>query len=285
MNTDKKKIALYGTSRFAVIVFAQLLQNGIVPALVITQPSRPQGRKLALSPSPAKIWALSHNIPVLQPEQLDDAFSAELRSDTFDLAIVASYGTIIPPRILALFPHHALNVHPSLLPKYRGATPLQTTILTDDRETGVTIIKLDNKMDHGPIVASKKVEISDWPPNLLRLEETLAEAGGMLLAQTIDPWIQGKITTQPQNDNEATFTKKILKSDGELNLSGNAYKNFLKIQAFDPWPGTYFFTERHGQKMRVKVTGASYKDGQLIIERIIPEGGKDMAYQDFLRNS
>ena len=278
-------IAFFGTSRFAVIILDVLRAHGILPALIVTQPNRPQGRNLELLPSPAKIWATKHSIPVLQPETLTVKSEEKFRSARYDLAIVASYGTIISKNILDLFPRGALNVHPSLLPKYRGASPLQSAILADDKDTGVTVIALDEKMDHGPIVAVKRVTIKNWPPNTLELEDTLATAGGDILATSIMPWLRGEIIAHAQDDGNATFTKKISKSDGELHLADAAYRNYLKIQAYTPWPGTYFFCERHGQKMRVKVTKASYRDGQLTIERIIPEGGHDMAYQDFLRNS
>ncbi len=278
------KIAFFGTSRFAVIVFDQLLQNGFVPALLVTQPDRPQGRKLQLAPSPAKTWAHEHNVPVLQPEQLDNAFVQTIQNSGYQLGIVASYGTIIPKNTLSIFPHGILNVHPSLLPKYRGTSPLQSTILADDKNTGVTIIVLDEKMDHGPIVALEKIPIQNWPPNVLALEDTLAQAGGSLLAQIIEPWQKGEIVPKEQDDSQATYTKKISKSDGELDLVGDPYKNYLKIRAFDPWPGTFFFIERNNKKTRIKITKASYDNGELRIERIIPEGGREISYQDFHRN-
>lgn len=282
MNTNHK-IVFFGTSRFAVIVFDQLIRSGFIPALLVTTTDRPQGRKLHVAPPPAKIWALEHNIPTLQPEKLDLVFARKIHSDGYELAIVASYGTIIPRRILSLFPRGVLNVHPSLLPKYRGASPLQSAILADDKDTGVTIILLDEEMDHGPILAAEHITAENWPPNALLLEETLALAGGNLLAQTIEPWLRGDIAPSTQDNSKATFTKKFSKSDGELNLADDAYRNFLKIQAFTPSPGTFFFTKRNGKKIRAKITKASYADGTLHIERVIPESKHEVSYDDFLR--
>jgi methionyl-tRNA formyltransferase len=139
-------------------------------------------------------------------------------------------------------------------------------------------------MDHGPIIAQREKQTPTWPPTALELEDALAHAGGILLAEILPQWLAGKISLREQDHNKATFTKKIIKEDGELDLSLDPYQNFLKIQALEPWPGTFFFIERHGKKIRVKVVHATYTDGKLHIERIIPEGGKEMTYTDFLRN-
>ena len=280
-----EKIVFFGTSRFAVIVFQELFKTDIAPALLVTQPDRPQGRRLELAPTPAKTWAIEHHVPVLTPEKLDARFIGEIDNGRYNLAIVSSYGTLLPKKILDLFTHGALNVHPSLLPKYRGASPVQSQILLNDHDTGVAIILLDEKMDHGPIIAFEHISIPNWPPNALHLEDVLAKAGGALLAHTIPSWLRGEITPHPQNDHEVTFTKKISKTDGEIKLENDPYQNFLKIQAFTPWPGTYFFVERNAKKIRVKVIKASYTERKLTIERVIPEGGREMAYSDFLRNS
>lgn len=278
------KIVFFGTSRFAVIVFEQLLQHGFVPSLLITQPDCPQGHRLVLAPPPAKIWATEHNIPILQPKELDDTFAKMLKNNGYQLAIVASYGTIIPKNILDLFLYGILNVHPSLLPKYRGASPLQSTILNDDKNTGVTVIMLDEKMDHGPIVAVEHVLVPEWPPSVLVLEDILAKAGGKLLASTIKPWLRGEIHARAQDDSKATYTKKKSRSDGELDLTGDPYKNYLKICAFEPWPGTFFFIQHKTKKMRIKITKALFKNEELFIERVVPEGKHEMAYKDFCRN-
>lgn len=283
MNKDYKSI-FFGTSRFAVIVFDELRKQGIIPALLVTQPDRPQRRKLQITPPLAKVWAIEHKISVCQPEDLQTIAHICPDISDADVFIVASYGNILPNWLLSLPPRGVLNVHPSLLPKYRGASPIQSTILADDRDTGVTVITLDEKMDHGPIVAAEHVETLNWPPTATELEDTLALAGGKLLANVMPKWLARKITPQEQEHDKATFTKKIVKEDGELDLSLDPYQNFLKIQAFEPWPGTFFFTERHSKKMRVKIVHATYEDAKLHIQRIVPEGGKEMDYQDFLRN-
>ncbi|TSC61599.1 MAG: methionyl-tRNA formyltransferase [Parcubacteria group bacterium Gr01-1014_48] len=283
MSTDYKSI-FFGTSRFSVIVFDELRKQNIVPKLLVTQPDRPQGRKLQITPPPAKVWATEQNIPVCQPENLQTIQNICPQISDADVYIVASYGTILPAWLLSLPRRGVLNVHPSLLPKYRGASPIQSAILADDRETGVTIIALDRKMDHGPIVAQQKKETPMWPPTATELEETLARAGGKLLADVLPQWLTGEISPREQEHDKATFTKKIVKEDGKLDLSADPYQNFLKIQALEPWPGTFFFTNRNGRKIRIKIIAASYKNRTLSITKVIPEGGREMPYEDFNGN-
>ena len=272
----------FGTSAFSVIVLETLEKEGFVPTCVITMPDRPKGRGLVVTPSPVKLWAQSKNIPVLQPETLDPSFVSNLQPPTshFQLFIVASYGNIIPKAILDIPPFGSLNVHPSLLPKLRGATPIQSAVLEGLEETGVTIMLMDEKMDHGPIVAQEKSPLtgSESAPEL---EEKLAIQGGKLLAKTVPLWLEKKIKAIPQNDTEATFTKKFSKEDGLIDLTGNSQQNWRKIRAFTDTIGTYFFAEKSGQKIRVRIKKASFSNGALQIERVIPESGKEMNYKDF----
>jgi methionyl-tRNA formyltransferase len=180
----------------------------------------------------------------------------------FDFAVVASYGKIIPQNILDIPRLGMLNVHPSLLPKLRGASPIQSAILTEN-ETGVTIMRVDAEMDHGPIVAQaklnlkdsvvpsdevgfgKKVEVPDWPPYENDLEDLLGRQGGQLLAKILPDWLAGKISETEQDHTAATFCKKIEKEDGLLNLEDDPETNLRKIRAYHVWPGAYFFTERN----------------------------------------
>lgn len=282
-------IVFFGTPAFATTILDALKSAGLSPALIVTTPDEPQGRNLVLTPPPAKVWAEKENIAVLQPASLkNDVEVAPLLNTEWDLFIVASYGKILPKSILDIPKHGTLNVHPSLLPKFRGASPVRSAILTDTRATGISIMLMDEELDHGPVLAQARIELDaeDWPPRATMFEDLMAHAGGELLAETIPPWIAGEITPEPQDDSLATFSEKITKEMGKLDLSANPYQNLLKIRAYDGWPGTYFFHERAGKKMRVKVIDATLADdGSLKILRVIPEGKKEMAYEDFLRGN
>jgi len=287
---DKTKlsIAFFGTPEISVIVLKELKEAGFTPKLVVTMPDKPKGRRLALTPPPAKVWAQENNINFVQPEKLDGSFLELLREGNFDLFVVASYGKILKQELLDIPKHGALNVHPSLLPKLRGASPIISAILEDEQKTGVTIMLLDAGMDNGPILAQASIEIDDsptgeWPPKASELGELLVSEGGKMLAEVIPRWIAGKIKPEAQDHEKATFTKKITKEDGLIELDADPYKNLLKIRAFDQWPGTYFFADRSGKKIRVKITDADLEEGKLIIKKVIPEGKKEMDYEDFLR--
>lgn len=273
------RIAFFGTDTFSVHVLEELVQSGITPQVIITAPDRPQGRGLKLTPPPAKVWAQEHAIPVLQPEKLDDAFVAELGTN-WDVFALASYGQIVRKNVLDIPKHGTLNVHPSLLPLYRGATPIESAMLDDAKETGVTVMLMDDKVDHGPILAQEFVIFNEWPQKPV-VAEQLARRGGQLLAETIPAWMQGDIIEQEQDHSQATFTKKITKADGEISLDDDPYQNFLKIQAFTPWPGAFFFAEKDGKKIRVKITEASFTNNTLTIEKVIPEGKKEQIYAAF----
>ena len=288
-------IVFFGTSRFSVIILDELKGASILPELIVTAPDTPQGRKLVLTPPLVKTWARENDIPVLQPTKLDDAFCSQLKTENYQLFIVASYGKIIPQKILDIPQHGTLNVHPSLLPKYRGPSPIQSQILADEKDIGVSIMLLDEKMDHGPIVASTQytgestqytvhsTQEEGWPPKAQELGEALAHKGGALLAKTIPEWVAGAIAPVPQNHDTATYTKKIAKGDALLDLAGDSYQNFLKIRAYDSWPGAYFFAEKNGEHIRVLIKNATLKNGELTITRVLPEGKKEMDYHDFLR--
>ncbi len=225
-------------------------------------------------------------MPIYQFEKLSD-FKLPFVPDLF---IVASYGKIIPQSVLDLPKYGTLNIHPSILPKYRGATPLQTAILNDDKNTGVTIIKMDEKMDHGDIVAVKKIDFTEanWPPTFSAMEYIMSVHGANLLLENLESYLEGTIKLKKQDHTLATFTKKINKADGEIVIDQandtNAWQNYLKICAYEGWPGTYFFiTKTDGTKIRVSIKSARFEDGKLIIERVTPEGSREMDYKDFLR--
>lgn len=278
-------IAFFGTPELAVRVLARLKAHGRMPVLVVTAPDRPKGRGKEVAPPPAKEWALRHGIDVAQPATLKNGFAEELRNSDWDLFIVAAYGKLIPRAILDIPRYGTLNVHPSLLPKFRGPSPVLSAILADERETGVSIMLLDEEMDHGPVVAQARVEIAaeDWPLKGSVLEALLAEEGGNLLAEAIPPWVGGEIQPEEQEHGAATRTRKFEDSDARIDLRGDPRENFLKIRAFDVNPRAYMVLERNGKPMRVIITDAVYADGKLTLTRVIPEGKKEMSYEDFLR--
>lgn len=282
------KIAFFGTPEFAADILTELKKAHIRPDIIVTAPDAPRGRKLLLTPPEAKVWALENDIEVLQPTTLRLERGADeardiLYNSEWDLFIVASYGKILPQEFLDIPKYGTLNVHPSLLPHYRGPSPIRSAMLEDNKDAvGVTIMRLDSGVDTGDIVAQGRVQIDEWPQATV-LEKLLAHEGGELLAEAIPVWIEGGITPEPQDHTKATLSKKLTKEMGELDLSQDPYQNFLKIQALAGWPGTYFFTERGGKRIRVKITDASYTDGVLNIEKVIPEGKKEMSYEDFLR--
>ncbi len=287
MKKTDLKIAFFGTPIFAVRILKQLEKYDFLPILIVTMPDRPQNRKLALKMPAVKEWALEKNIDVLQPEKLNDEVIAEIQNTEWDLFLVASYGNILPKKLLNIPRYGTLNVHPSLLPKYRGSSPIESQILADDRKTGISIMLMDEKLDHGPIVSQARLEIAeeDWPLSKPVLEDMLATEGGDFLAESILEWVAGDITPEPQDENEATYTKKIKKEDGEINLTGDPRQNFLKIQAFNGWPWTYFFITKNDKKIRIKITSATFQNGELVLNRIIPEGKREMDYSDFIRGN
>jgi len=273
----------FGSSRLSVIVLDELLKLNFKPSLIVTTPDKPQGRKLEIKQNIVKVWAIERNIPVI-----DDLKNIP-KSDN-NLFVVASYGKIISNEIIELPKHKTLNIHPSLLPQYRGASPLPTAILEDTKMTGVTIMQLDREMDHGPIVAQKEISITDhfkdWPTYEV-FEEMMAKEGAKLLAEIMPDWVAGKIVPKEQDHSKATYTKKIKKEDGLVDLNSNdPYSTFRKIQAYHEWPVAYFFTERDGKQIRVKITDAEFNQvadntGSLIIKKVIPEGKKEMTFESF----
>lgn len=277
----KINFAFFGTDNFSVGVLEELKKSGFLPALVVTAPDKPRGRGLKLTPPPVKLWALANKIDFLQPEKLDMEFD-------LPLGVVASYGKILPAKILNSLSKGTLNVHPSLLPKYRGASPIQAQILSGEKKVGVTIMLMDEKMDHGPLLTQREFSAQGrsalgWQiPSSKELSEKLATEGGKLLAETIPKWLTGEIKPIPQDDTQATFCKKITKEDGLIDLTGDPRQNFLKIQAFSGWPGAYFFTERNSKKTRVKITKASFANDGLVIESVIPEGKKEIPFSRFI---
>ena len=274
------KFTFFGSSRLSTIVLDELARLNLVPHCIVTTPDKPQGRNRIVTPNVVKRWAIDHDIKVFDPIKLDSTFAEILKREECQVFIVASFGKIIPPRILEIPKHQTLNIHPSLLPKYRGPSPLPSTMIDDQKTTGITIMLVDQEMDHGPIVAQKQISISEWPI-YEEFEEMMARAGAELLAEVLPKWLAGDITAQPQDHTAATFTQKITKDDGFLNLTADPYLNFRKIQAYHAWPVAYFFLSHNGKKIRIKITSAAVEGGKLVIKKVIPEGGHEISYTDF----
>ncbi len=273
---NRIKIGFFGTPQYAVTVLEKMVEANIEIAFVVTMPDMPKGRKMIITAPPAKEWAIKNNIPVYQPDTLRNGnIEDELKKHNCDVFVVMAYGKIIPDSILKIPKYESLNIHPSLLPKLRGSSPIESAILNDEKENGVTIIKMDAEMDHGPIVAQMKVEIENWPVRADILGNILVNQGADLLIEVLPKWIRNEIVATEQDHSKATFTKKIKKEDGEIDLNNDPYQNFLKIQAYHDWPSAFFF--ENGKRM--KITQASFKNGELRIEKVIPEGKSEVNYQ------
>ncbi|MCC7004414.1 methionyl-tRNA formyltransferase [Candidatus Nomurabacteria bacterium] len=283
MQKNNLNIAFFGTDKFSVKILDALKDAGLLPSLVVTMPDKPKGRKLLLTPPEAKIWAEENEIATIQPDKLDSNFLETINElKPWDFFIVASYGKIIGEEIINIPKYKTLNVHPSLLPKFRGPSPIESQILADEKNIGVTIIELDKEMDHGPIVAKKEIILSEWPQKD-EVENMLATSGAEILIDSIRKIVEGKAKFSPQDHSKATFTKMIEKKDAQINLSDDEYSNYRKIIAYSDWPNAYFFTERKGKSIRVIIKKASWINNKLEIEKVLPENGREISYQDFIK--
>ncbi|USN87986.1 MAG: methionyl-tRNA formyltransferase [Candidatus Nomurabacteria bacterium] len=289
-NNLNLKITYFGGEPLSMPVLEELKKSGILPNLVICNPDRPSGRKKQLTPPPTKVWAEENGIEVFQPESYkDEDVKTKLASGNFDLFVVVAYNKILPKWLIDLPKFKTINVHPSLLPKLRGPSPIRSAILNDQRETGVSIIVLDEEMDHGPIIAQAKVTIPSekWPISGTELDMTLGQIGGKLLAKTIPNWTSGNITPTDQDHSQATLCTKITKNMGELQLDPynlpkgeGAYKALLKIRAFAGWPETFFIYNDKRFKIKEAVLTNS---GQLVINKIVPEGKSETDFSAYFK--
>jgi methionyl-tRNA formyltransferase len=280
------KIVFFGTPDIAVYVLEELEHAGILPALIVTNPDAPQGRKMLMTETPAARFARERTIPVLKPSTLKDPdITKALQDSGAELFIVAAYGKIIPQSILDIPQHGTLNMHPSLLPKLRGASPIRSAILENEYPTGVSIMVLTQGLDEGPIVAQETADIppAEWPVRGRELDERLARMGGTLLADVLPDWLAGTLAPETQDDAHATYCTKITKDMACIDLNDAPQTNLRKIRAFDGWPGAYYFHEKDGMYIRVKIVDAKIREGALVLTRVTPEGKKEMPYEDFLR--
>jgi len=239
-----------GTPEFAVPTLAMLAEKYNVVG-VITQPDKPAGRGRQLTASPVKHWTTlqEHSLPVLQPHTLRDAaVQAALAELKPQVIVVAAFGLLLPQPVLDLPPRGCINVHASLLPRYRGAAPIPAAILNGDAHTGITLIQLDAGMDTGPIIAQASLPIQ--PDDTTgTLSARLAALGAQLTAAILPRWLAGEITPQPQDGRQATLAPKLNKDDGRLDWSKSAVELERRVRAFSPWPGT--FTTWKGKLLRI----------------------------------
>lgn len=278
MTTVKEiRIAFLGTPEFAVYVLDELSKGGLALTLVVTQPDKPAGRKLQITPPPVKSWAKDKNIEVLQPETLDATFIEELDARKIDLLLVAAYGLIIPSEVLDAVAFGALNIHPSLLPQWRGASPLQAALLNDDM-TGVTIIQMDEKMDHGPIVDQALTYTKNWPIPVTELQEITARQGAQMILDILPDYLAEAIALQEQDHDLATFTKKVEKADAEVYLDDDDLANYRMFCAYAGWPRAFFIDD---SGKRVVITDATYEDNTFVIKKVIPEGKTEIVYEAY----
>jgi len=250
MNKNNIKFIFWGTEKFARDILKILIDNDYIPALIITPPDKKVGRKQILTASPVKLLALENNIKILQPEKIKNNkdFYKEITNLQADLSIVAQYGKILPLDILNIPKYKSINIHGSILPKYRGAAPVQFALLNGDKTTGVTLIQMDEKMDHGPILAQQELKIENIDTSSTLLDK-LAIIGGYLLIKTIPAYLNNEMELKEQKHENATFTKLITKEDALINWENDAKIIYQKFQAYYPWPGIYTFIE--GKRLKI----------------------------------
>jgi methionyl-tRNA formyltransferase len=299
------RIIFMGTAELSCASLAKLCgEKNFSVTAVVTQPDKPKGRELKLTPSPVKLLAEKFQLPVRQPlKARDEKFISELRALNPDLIVVVAYGQILPQAILDLPKFGCVNVHTSLLPKYRGAAPIQRAIAEGEKETGVTIMKMDAGLDTGAIISQKRIPILR-EDNSQVLHDKLAQLGAELLAETIPDFVAGKILPQPQPDEGASYAAKIKKEDGQIDWNISSEIIFNRLRAFTPWPGAFSFLQTETKPQLLKICKAEVAEksggageilsadkngiivgcgnGALKILELQREGGKRLAVEQFL---
>ena len=296
------RIAYAGTPEFAVPALRSLLAGNVDLVCVITQPDRKSGRGRKIIESPVKKLSIASNVRVFQPENINDQASLDvLEAMELDLLIVAAYGQIFSQKLLAIPRLGCINIHASLLPRWRGASPIQHAILAGDKETGITIMQMCQAMDAGDIWLQKSTDIRD-DDTAQSLHDRLAAMGGEIITQAVEILADGHTRPEKQAQNKATYCTKLQKSNGLISWQENSEKILRKIRAFYPWPGSYTMLADR----RLVIVDASLVDtpatdkapgtifhlskegifvatgsGTLRIEMLTPEGGKKMRAADF----
>ena len=262
------RYAFFGSPEFAAIILERLIKAGMPPALVICNPDRPVGRKKVITSPPTKILAEKNKILVIQPERLSLS-DIEHFTSNIELFVVAAYSKILPKEIIDLPRLGTIGVHPSLLPKYRGATPIQNTLLAGEAKTGVTLFLIDEKVDHGPMLSSSKYQVAS-NEMYQSLHGKLAKLSADLLIETLPKFVKGEISSQPQNESEATYTKKFTVEDGFVNLDKDDPAMVERmVRALNPEPGVWTIMDG----ARTKLLETELTDGKLKI-KVIQKSGK-----------
>jgi methionyl-tRNA formyltransferase len=301
------KSVFFGTAEIACPSLEALAQSGFSKvAAVVSQPDRPSGRDLKLHPTAVKSLALKLEIPVLQPERArSESFLAELRAIAPDVIVVMAYGQILPQALLEIPPRGCVNIHTSILPKYRGAAPIQWALLNGDSETGVTLMKMDAGMDTGPIIAMARTPIS-MEDNAETIHDRLAALGASLLVEKLPAYLDGSLKPAPQPEG-ATHARKITKEDGRLNWHEPALALWNRVRALTPWPGAFAYLRAEEKPMLLKIWRARSTTGHgapgeilgvdkagitvacgrdaLLLTEVQREGGKRMSAHDFVLGS
>ena len=296
------KIVFMGTPHLCIPVLERIAEDGHEILAVYTQPDRTAGRGRRKAISSLKEYSLSKNYQVLQPENFRDNSSEinTLKKFDADIAVVAAYGILLPPDVLSAFRHGCINLHPSLLPKYRGASPVSSAILAGDEYTGVTIIQLDSGLDSGPILSQEKIKLQgDEFCDKLTME--LFMLGSKLVSKTISEFATGSIEIVQQDHDKATFTGKLSRKDGLIDWTKGSDGIWKEIRAYNPWPGSH--TNFNGKNLKIIEAEISTKyklpsgyvsihgdevyigtsDGSLNVKKLQAEGGKIVVASDFAR--
>jgi methionyl-tRNA formyltransferase len=259
------RIVFMGTPEFAVPSLKALIESGDEVVAVVTQPDKPKGRGLEVTPPPVKTLAQKHGIPVLQPQKIKtEEFLKQLEELKPDIICVVAYGKILPKGILELPKYGCINVHASLLPKYRGAAPINWAIIRGEKVTGITTMKMDEGMDTGDILLQREVPIED-EDTAETLSHKLSLTGAEVLIETLNLLKEGKLKPIPQNHSQATYAPMLKKEDGEIDWGKTAEEIRNLVRGTLPWPGAYTFLDNKILKVyKVRVVEGQGKPGEVI---------------------
>lgn len=252
MKKENLKIIFMGTSWIAKEVLASLLEEKYNIIAVFTQPDKKTGRKQEIEASPVKEIAQMKKIPIFQPKKIDEEIIEKIKELSPDLIVVFAYGKIIPKEVLEIPKFKCLNIHPSLLPKYRGPSPIQNAILSGEEKTGITIMIMDEKVDHGDILFQTEVPI-DNDETSADLFQKISILSSKLVTDKFPLWIQRKIKPKKQDDEKATYCQLIEREDGHVFWNEEAQEIYNKFRAFHPWPGIFSIFENNGVLTRIKL--------------------------------
>jgi methionyl-tRNA formyltransferase len=279
MKKDKKnlKIAFMGTPDFSVHILESLLQNKYSIVAAFSQEDKIVGRKKIIKKSPVKIFCEENEIPIFTPKKMDKETVQILRDKQADLIILVAYGKILPKIVLETPPLGAINIHPSLLPKFRGPSPVQNALLEGEKITGSTIMLMDEGVDTGDILRQKKIPIDDQE-TYIELKKKLAPFSADLLAETLDDFLEGKIIPQKQDSSKASYCRLIKREDGKINWNENGKSIFNRFRAFFGWPGIYALWNSGGIAKRIKLNRISLIEGDFTDKKI----GETFLHDDFL---